>query len=131
MSLQDPIADMLTQIRNGQMAKKHSVRLPGSKRKEAILKVLAEEGYILGFEQKIQDKKSTLEVYLKYFKEKAVIDKIRRMSKPGLRIYKEKNQLPTVMGGLGIAIVSTPQGVMTDKKARQLGQGGEVLCTVA
>lgn len=131
MSLQDPIADMLTQIRNGQMAKKASVTLPGSKRKEAILKVLVEEGYILDFQQKIEAKKPVLQVHLKYFKEKPVIDKIRRISKPGLRIYKQKDQLPTVMGGLGIAIVSTSRGVMTDKEARQLGQGGEVLCTVA
>lgn len=131
MSLQDPIADMLTQIRNGQMAKKETVTLPASKKKIAILQVLESEGYILAFQQKKADEKPILIVYLKYFKDKPVIDQLRRISRPGLRVYKRNDELPTVMGGLGIAIVSTSQGVMTDKKARQLGQGGEVLCIVA
>jgi len=131
MSLQDPIADMLTQIRNGQMAKKETVTMPASKRKIAILQVLEQEGYILAFTQKLRDEKPVLVVTLKYFKEKPVIDQLRRISSPGLRVYKRTDELPKVMGGLGIAIVSTSQGVMTDKKARQLGQGGEVLCIVA
>jgi len=138
MSLSDPIANMLTQIRNGQMANKEKVTLPSSKLKVAILKVLEEEGYILYFQQMkseaTQNRKAgkpTLVVYLKYFKNKPVIEKIRRISKPGLRVYKQKDELPKVMGGLGVAILSTSQGVMSDKKARQLGQGGEVLCEVA
>ena len=130
MSLQDPISDMLTQIRNGQMAKKETITCPSSKAKIAILEVLADEGYILGF-KKNEGVKPTLVVFLKYFNEKPVIELIRRQSKPGLRVYKKKDDLPKVMGGLGVAILSTSQGVMTDKKARQLGQGGEVLCVVA
>ncbi len=130
MSLQDPIADMLTQIRNGQMAKKETVTISGSKGKIAILKVLEEEGYILGF-KKNEGTKPTLSIYLKYFKDKPVIVELRRISRPGLRIYKRKDELPKVMGGLGISILSTPQGVMSDKRARQEGQGGEVLCVVA
>lgn len=130
MSLQDPIADMLTQIRNGQMAKKESVTLPASKVKMAILQVLADEGYI-SFFKKMGDVKATLVVYLKYFNGRPVIEKIRRISRPGLRIYKPKDQLPKIMGGLGIAILSTSEGVMSDKKARQCGQGGEVLCVVS
>lgn len=130
MSLQDPIADMLTQIRNGQMAKKESVTFPASKVKLAILQVLEEEGYILSF-KKMGDLKPLITVYLKYYHHKPVIEKIRRISRPGLRIYKPKDELPKVMGGLGIAILSTSEGVMTDKKARQCGQGGEVLCVVS
>lgn len=130
MSLQDPIADMLTQIRNGQMAKKEAVTFPASKVKLAILRVLEEEGYILSF-KKTNDVKPSITVYLKYFNLKPVIEKIRRISRPGLRIYKTKGELPKVMGGLGIAILSTSEGVMTDKKARQCGQGGEVLCVVS
>ncbi len=129
MSLQDPIADMLTQIRNGQMANKEKVTVPASKVKVAILKVLEEEGYIEAFE-KIAEAKPTLTIRLKYYKDKPVITKLRRVSRPGLRTYKSKDELPKVMGGLGIAILSTSQGVMTDKKARQMGQGGEVLCVV-
>lgn len=131
MSLQDPIADMLTQIRNGQMSKKHRVKTPASNVKVAILKVLAEEGYIETFREDKTADKPTLEVSLKYYQDKPVIEKIRRVSRPGLRVYKGKDDLPKVMGGLGVAILSTSQGVMTDKKARQVGQGGEVLCTVA
>ena len=131
MSLQDPIADMLTQIRNGQMSKKSQVRIPASKVKAAILTVLEEEGYIEAFKSDKTADKPTIEVFLKYYQDKPVIEKIRRVSRPALRVYKGKDELPKVMGGLGIAILSTPQGVMTDKKARQIGQGGEVLCTVA
>lgn len=131
MSLQDPVADMLTQIRNGQMSKKRSVKTPASTVKTAILKVLEEEGYIEAFQRDKTADKPTIEVFLKYYQDKPVIEKIRRVSRPGLRVYKGKDDLPKVMGGLGVAILSTSQGVMTDKKARQLGQGGEVLCTVA
>lgn len=131
MSMQDTIADMLTQIRNGQMAKKESVHLPASNIKLAVLKVLEDEGYILGFEKSKEKVKATVTVFLKYHRHKPVIEKIKRISKPGLRVYKRKDDLPKVMGGLGIVILSTPQGVMSDRKARQLGQGGEVLCTVA
>lgn len=131
MSLQDPIADMLTQIRNGQMSKKSQVTLPASKPKIAILKVLEEEGYILGFQEIEEADKRRLRVHLKYHQLKPVIDKIKRVSRPGLRIYKKKDELPKVLGGLGIAVVSTPLGVMSDRQARKLGQGGEVLCLVA
>jgi len=130
MSLQDPIADMLTQIRNGQMANKEAVTVPCSVKKLNILKVLEEEGYIVAF-QKIAGDIPKIVIHLKYFKNKPVIEKIKRISRPGLRIYKKKDELPKVMGGLGVAILSTSQGVMSDKKARQLGQGGEVLCVVA
>lgn len=130
MNSQDPIADMLTQIRNGQMVKKERIYVPASTKKAAILKVLTEEGYILGF-NKADTEKPSLEVYLKYFNNKPVISLIKRVSRPGLRVYKGKEELPKVMGGLGVAIVSTSHGIVTDKKARQLGQGGEVLCFVA
>lgn len=131
MSLQDPIADMLTQIRNGQMSNKSEVILPSSKRKIAILKVLEEEGYILGFQTIDEASKPKLRVHLKYYQHKPVIEKLKRVSRPGLRIYKKKDELPKVLGGLGIAVISTPQGVMSDRAARKLGQGGEVLCLVA
>ena len=131
MSLHDPIADMLTQIRNGQMAKKETVTVPSSKSKVAILEVLEEEGYILAFQKIEEADKPKLVVHLKYFENKPVIEQLKRVSRPGLRIYKKKDELPKVMGGLGIAILSTSQGVMSDKKARSLGQGGEVLCIVA
>lgn len=138
MSLSDPIANMLTQIRNGQMSNKEMVVVPGSKAKAAILKVLEEEGYILSFKAGKSEAsktskagKPTLVVYLKYYKNKPVIEKIRRVSRPGLRIYKQKDALPKVMGGLGVSILSTSQGVMSDRKARQLGHGGEVICEVA
>jgi small subunit ribosomal protein S8 len=131
MSMSDPIADMLTQIRNGQMARKPSVTLPCSRNKIDILKVLEEEGYIAAFERDKAKVKPNLTIHLKYHNNKPVIETIRRVSRPGLRVYKRKDELPKVMGGLGIVILSTPQGVMSDKKARQLGQGGEVLCLVA
>ncbi len=130
MSLQDPIADMLTQIRNGQMVKKKAVTFPGSGKKEAILQVLVDNGYILSFE-KSDEVKPQLTVELKYFKEKPVIEYLKRVSRPGLRRYAGKDDLPKVKAGLGIAIMSTSKGVMTDLQARQLGQGGEVLCFVA
>ncbi|HSX20066.1 MAG TPA: 30S ribosomal protein S8 [Gammaproteobacteria bacterium] len=131
MSMQDPIADLLTHIRNGHAAKKSSVKLPFSKMKLAIANVLLKEGYIE--DCRIIDEtaaKKKLEVVLKYFNGKPVISTIDRVSRPGLRIYKDKNGMPKVLGGLGIAIVSTTKGVMSDRQARQLGQGGEVLCTV-
>lgn len=135
MSLQDPISDMLACINNGQMMRKASVKTPSSKIKIAILKVLEEEGYIEGFDiakdEKLQKTKLRLVVYLKYFNNKPVIEGMRRVSRPGLRVYKRKDELPKVRGGFGITVVSTPKGVMSDNKARQLGQGGEILCSVA
>lgn len=129
--LTDPIADMLTRIRNGQAAEKVSVSMPSSKLKITICKVLKEEGYIEDFTTTEAGNKPELTVGLKYYHGRPVIDAIRRVSKPGLRIYKPNDELPKILGGLGIAIVSTSQGVMTDKAARKLGQGGEVLCTVS
>lgn len=130
MSMQDPIADMLTQIRNGQLSEKEDVKMPSSKSKIAVLQVLQDEGYIVNFRVQAGDK-PYLQVFLKYFDGKPVIKQIRRVSRPGLRVYKRKDELPKVMGGLGIAIISTSRGVMSDKKARAEGQGGEVLCFVA
>lgn len=130
MSMQDPIADMLTRIRNGQAARKETVTLPSSKLKVAIAKVLKEEGYIVNYEVS-ESNKPELTLTLKYFQGKAVVESIRRVSRPGLRIYKGKDALPTVMGGLGIAIVSTSKGVMTDRQARKDGLGGEIICFVA
>lgn len=131
MSMTDPIADMLTQIRNAQMVRKTKVIFPASKQKEAVLNVLAEEGYIVGYSSIMEDKKAKLSVELKYFNDRPVIEMLKRVSRPGLRVYKQKDELPKVLGGLGIAIISTPAGVMTDKKAKAMGQGGEVLCLVA
>lgn len=130
MSLQDPIADMLTQIRNGQLSQKDTVEVPASKKKLALLKVFEEEGYILGFKL-MGELKPRICIRLKYHNNKPVIAKIQRLSRPGLRSYKRKDELPKVMGGLGVLLVSTPKGVMTDKKARALGQGGEVICLLA
>lgn len=130
MSLQDPIADMLTQIRNGQLSQKDTVEVPASKKKLALLKVFEEEGYILGFKW-LDELKPRIRIHLKYQNHKAVIEKIQRISRPGLRTYKRKDELPKVMGGLGVLVVSTPKGVMTDKKARALGQGGEIICLLA
>lgn len=130
MSMQDPIADMLTRIRNGQAANKAAVNMPSAKLKVAIATVLKEEGYIEDY--KIEgDIKPTLEITLKYFQGKAVVESIQRVSSPSLRIYKKKDELPQVMAGLGIAIISTSKGVMTDRAARQAGLGGEILCYVA
>ena len=131
MSMSDPISDMLTRIRNAQMANKVSVVMPSSKLKLAIVKVLEEEGYIDGYSVRDQDKKSILEIGLKYYAGHPVIERIDRVSKPGLRIYRGVNDIPRVMNGLGVAIVSTPKGVMTDRKARAANVGGEVLCVVA
>jgi len=131
MSMSDPIADMLTRIRNGQMTEKISVRMPASKLKKAIAQVLKDEGYIEGFMMRENAGLPEMEVALKYYAGRPVIEKIERVSRPGLRIYKGRDDLPRVMNGLGVAIVSTSQGVMTDRKARSLGVGGEVLCVVA
>lgn len=132
MSMTDPIADMLTRIRNGQMAEKVEVSMPASKLKAAIAKVLKEEGYIEDFAvRELDNHKAELTIKLKYYEGRPVIEQLERSSKPGLRIYRGKDALPEVLGGLGVAIVSTSQGVMTDRSARALGQGGEVLCVVA
>ena len=130
MAMSDPIADMLTRIRNAQQAKKINVEMPSSKVKSAIAKVLKEEGYVNNFSISTQNNKQVLSIELKYFKNLPVIDKIIRVSKPGLRIYKSRTDLPQVMNGLGVAIVSTSKGVMTERKAKQEGVGGEVICTV-
>ena len=130
MSMTDPIADMLTRIRNGQGAGKIEVSMPSSKLKVNVARVLKEEGYIEDY-QVIGDAKPVLMVRLRYYQGKPVIEEIRRASRPGLRMYKGKNALPRIRGGLGVAIVSTSRGVMTDKAARGLGEGGEVLCYVA
>ena len=130
MSLQDPVADMFTRIRNGQSAKKFAVKMPSSKLKIAIAKVLKDEGYIDDFVV-IGDVKAELEITLKYFQGKSVIETIDRVSRPGLRIYKKRGELPKVMGGLGVAIVSTSKGSMTDRAARKVGIGGEIIGYVA
>ena len=131
MSMSDPIADMLTRIRNAQAVDKSAVKMPSSKLKIAIAQVLKDEGYIDGFAVKANDGKAELEVALKYYAGRPVIERIERVSRPGLRIYKGRDAIPQVMNGLGVAIVTTPKGVMTDRKARQTGVGGEVLCYVA
>lgn len=131
MSMSDPISDMLTRIRNAQMAQKASVAMPSSKVKVAITKVLKDEGYVEDFAVRESDGKSILEIALKYYAGRPVIERIDRVSKPGLRIYKGVEDIPRVMNGLGVAIVSTPKGVMTDRKARASHVGGEVLCIVA
>jgi small subunit ribosomal protein S8 len=131
MSMSDPIADMLTRIRNAQMAEKASVSMPSSKLKVAIAMVLKDEGYIDDFAVRPADGKPSLDIALKYYAGLPVIEKIERTSRPGLRVYKPSRDIPKVMNGLGIAIVSTSKGVMTDRKARGLGVGGEVLCIVA
>jgi small subunit ribosomal protein S8 len=131
MSMSDPIADMLTRIRNAQMVEKASVTMPASKVKTAIAQVLKDEGYIDGFQVKSNDGKNELEIALKYYAGRPVIERIERVSRPGLRVYSGRNAIPQVQNGLGVAIVTTPQGVMTDRKARATGVGGEVLCYVA
>lgn len=130
MSMQDPIADMLSRIRNAQARAKPSVKMPSSTKKVAIARVLRDEGYVEGFKVTAEDGKPVLEVALKYFEGKAVIAEIDRVSRSSLRRYADKDELPKVRGGLGIAIVSTSKGVMTDRAARAAGVGGEVLCTV-
>jgi small subunit ribosomal protein S8 len=127
----DPIADMLTRIRNAQMADKMAVTMPSSKLKVSIAKVLKDEGYIDDFAVRDNSGKAELDIALKYYAGRPVIERIERVSKPGLRVYKGSDDLPRVMNGLGVAIVSTPQGVMTDRKARASNVGGEVLCIVA
>lgn len=131
MSMSDPISDMLTRIRNAQRAEKVSVSMPASKLKAAIAKVLKDEGYIEDFAVRENEGKPQLDVNLKYYAGRPVIERIERVSRPGLRIYKGTKDIPKVMNGLGITIVSTSKGVMTDRKARAAGVGGEVLCVVA
>jgi len=129
--MSDPISDMLTRIRNAQMAEKVTVSMPSSKIKVAIAKVLQDEGYVDGYKVADHDGKPTLEIGLKYYADRPVIEKIQRVSRPGLRVYKGSEDIPRVMNGLGIAIVSTSKGLMTDRSARANGIGGEVLCIVA
>lgn len=129
MSMSDPIADMLTRIRNAQMVEKPTVKMPSSKLKKAIAQVLKDEGYIDDF--RVSDVDKQLEISLKYYAGRPVIERIERVSRPGLRVYRASKAIPQVMNGLGVAIVTTPKGVMTDRKARASGVGGEVLCYVA
>jgi small subunit ribosomal protein S8 len=131
MSMSDPIADMLTRIRNAQSVNKLTVSMPASKLKSAIANVLKDEGYIEDFAVQANDGKAVLNISLKYYAGRPVIEKIERVSKPGLRIYKGSQNIPKVMNGLGVTIVSTSKGVMTDRKAQAAGIGGEVLCVVA
>lgn len=130
MSMTDPVADMLTRIRNGQSAGKKSIKQPSSKLKVSIAQVLKDEGYITDFRTETTGSHTEMTIELKYYKGAPVIESIKRVSRPGLRIYKSKDELPKVLGGLGIAIVSTSNGVMTDRAARAIGHGGEVICTV-
>ena len=131
MSASDPIADLLTRIRNAQAVGKTSVSMMSSKMKIAILKLMKEEGYIEDYLVTEQNKKPEVQVGLKYHADRPVIEYLKRVSRPGLRVYKSKDQLPKVMDGLGVAVISTPQGVMTDRRAREKGFGGEVICYVA
>jgi small subunit ribosomal protein S8 len=131
MSMTDPIADLLTRIRNAQQARKQEVSMAASKVKAAIASVLKDEGYVADFRLENEGGKATLTIGLKYYDGRPVIDRLERVSRPGLRIYRGKDELPKVLGGMGTVIVSTPKGVMTDKQARSIGQGGEVLCIVA
>jgi small subunit ribosomal protein S8 len=128
--MQDPIADMLTRIRNAQAVGETQITLPASKKKQALLAVLKDEGYITSYELTTDDGKKDLTVVLKYFQGRPVIEKIKRISSPGLRIYRQKNELPTVRAGMGIAIVSTSKGLMTERAARAQNLGGEIMCTV-
>jgi small subunit ribosomal protein S8 len=131
MSMTDPVSDLLTRIRNGQSAGKAHVSIDSSKIKQAICRVLKDEGYVADFHVEAETGKPRLTIDLKYFEGRPVIDRLERVSRPGLRIYRGKDELPKVLGGMGTVIVSTPQGVMTDRQARAIGQGGEVLCIVA
>jgi len=131
MSMSDPIADLLTRIRNAQMVEKATVNVPASKLKSAIAQVLKDEGYIDDFRQVDVNGKPELEIALKYYAGRPVIERIERVSRPGLRVYRGSKAIPQVMNGMGVAIVTTPRGVMTDRKARAVGVGGEVLCYVA
>ena len=130
MSMTDPISDMLTRIRNAQTARKPSVTLPSSKQKLAVAKVLEQEGYLASVATETVDGKNSLTLELKYYQDRPVIERLQRVSRPGLRIFKRVDQLPVVQGGLGVAIVSTSQGVMTNVQAKAKGHGGEVLCIV-
>ena len=131
MSMSDPISDMLTRIRNSLQRNKRDVKMPSSKLKVSIANILKQEGYILDYSVAEHEKKATLTIELKYFEGKAVIEKIQRVSRPSLRSYKSADELPKVLGGLGVAVISTAKGVMTDKSAREHGIGGEVLCFVS
>jgi len=131
MSMTDPIADFLTRIRNGQSSGKTEVQVPASKVKLSIAKVLKDEGYIEDFTSTVADGKPTMNVQLKYYQGRPVIDRLERVSRPGLRVYRGKDELPSILGGLGVAIVSTSKGVMTDRQARASGHGGEVICIVS
>ncbi|MFT5500769.1 MAG: small subunit ribosomal protein S8 [Woeseiaceae bacterium] len=131
MSMTDPIADMLTRVRNGQKARKVSVSMPYSSVKSAVAGVLKDEGYIVGYEESGEGAEKQLSVELKYYEGTPVIEKVQRVSKPGLRVYRGKEDLPKVLGGLGVAIVSTSAGVMSDRQAREQGIGGEVICVVS
>ena len=130
MSMQDPIGDMLTRIRNAQARAKRDVAMPASRRKTAIAEVLKNEGYILGYHEEGEGAAKQLRVELKYYRGKPVIEHVRRVSRPGLRIYKTKDELPSIIGGLGVAIVSTSKGLMSDREARAQGIGGEIICSV-
>jgi len=131
MSMSDPVSDMLTRIRNGQSATKQLVAMPNSAMKVSIANVLKEEGYITDYAVEKNGNHDELTITLKYYQDRPVIEKVTRVSRPGLRIYKSKDELPSVLGGLGIAIISTSKGVMTDRAARAIGNGGEVICTVS
>jgi len=131
MSMSDPVADMLTRIRNAQSAKKTNVSMPNTKLKVAIAEVLKTEGYIADYRvEELDNNKKKLTIDLKYYQGKPVIENIRRISRPGLRVYRDKNKLPRIMGGMGVAIISTSKGVISDRAARLLGEGGEILCSV-
>ena len=130
MSMQDPIADMLTRVRNAQQRAKREVAVPASTKKAAIAEVLQSEGYISGYRIEADGSHRQIVIGLKYYEGKPVIERIRRVSRPGLRVYRSKDELPSIVGGLGIAIVSTSRGLMTDRQARAQGIGGEVLCSV-
>ncbi len=131
MSMTDPVADLLTRIRNGQKAGKVRVTMPSSGIKKAVLKVLQDEGYIVDFAAEKDGQKEQLSVELKYFAGKPVIETVQRVSKPGCRVYRSKDELPKVLGGLGVAVISTPKGVMSDREARAQGHGGEIICVVS
>jgi small subunit ribosomal protein S8 len=131
MTMTDPLSDLLTRVRNGQRASKASVTMPSSKLKSSVCSLLKQEGYIEDYNVEAEGAKSKLTVHLKYYKGLPVIESIQRVSKPGRRVYKSANDLPSVLGGFGVAVISTSKGLMTDKDARQSGQGGEVLCTVS
>jgi small subunit ribosomal protein S8 len=131
MSMTDPIADLLTRIRNGQTSRKSEVTIASSKLKQAVLRVLKDEGFISDFRVDATDEKPQIIISLKYYEGRPVIDRLERVSRPGLRIYRGKDEVPKVLGGMGTVIISTPKGVMTDRQARSIGQGGEVLCIVA